>query len=32
VDAMAGQVSADRSPLGGLAVTVSLRRAVDPDR
>ena len=31
VDAMAGQVSADRSPLGGLAVTVSLRRAVEPD-
>ena len=33
VDAMSGQVSADRSPLGGLAVSVRLRPApLDPDR
>ena len=33
VDAMSGQVTADRSPLGGLAVSVRLRRApLDPDR
>ena len=33
VDAMSGQVTADRSPLGGLAVTVRLRPApVDPER
>ena len=30
VDAMSGQVSADRSPLGGLAVTVRLRPAPAP--
>ncbi|MFL5684505.1 MAG: DUF4118 domain-containing protein [Chloroflexota bacterium] len=33
VDAMSGQVSADRGPLGGLAVSVRLRPApIDPDR
>jgi two-component system, OmpR family, sensor histidine kinase KdpD len=33
VDAMSGQVTADRSPLGGLAVSVRLRPAPpDPDR
>ncbi len=33
VDAMSGHVTADRSPLGGLAVSVRLRRApLDPDR
>jgi two-component system, OmpR family, sensor histidine kinase KdpD len=33
VDAMSGQVTADRSPLGGLAVSVRLRPApLDPDR
>lgn len=33
VDAMSGQVSADPSSLGGLAVSVRLRRApIDPDR
>ena len=33
VDAMSGQVTADRSSLGGLAVTVRLRPApIDPER
>jgi two-component system sensor histidine kinase KdpD len=33
VDSMSGQVSAERSPLGGLAVTIRLRHApVDPER
>ncbi|HET8786947.1 MAG TPA: ATP-binding protein, partial [Candidatus Limnocylindrales bacterium] len=33
VDAMSGQVTADRSPLGGLAVSVRLRPApADPER
>ena len=33
VDAMSGQVTADRSPLGGLAVSIRLRPApADPDR